>query len=59
MANADHALQKSIKETLEHNNSKEIFDNLPMQKNNLHELLQEIDTNNTNLEITMNTNNLI
>ena len=30
-----------------------------MQKNNLRGALQEIDSNNTNLEITMNTNNLV
>ncbi|RIA78871.1 hypothetical protein C1645_842167 [Glomus cerebriforme] len=46
-------------ETSEHNDSKEISDNPPMQKNNLHELLQEIDINNANLKITMNTNNLV
>ncbi|RIA82816.1 hypothetical protein C1645_834777 [Glomus cerebriforme] len=43
----------------ERNDSKEISDNPPMQKNNLREPLQEIDSNNTNLEITMNTNNLV
>ncbi|RIA82619.1 hypothetical protein C1645_835069 [Glomus cerebriforme] len=46
-------------ETSERNDSKEISDNPPMQKNNLREPLQEIDSNNTNLKITMNTNNLV